>query len=145
MNERTVGGFLISRIHYLSGRLLAKKLKVHGLAELNPAQGRILFVLWKQDQISIQELARATSLGKSTLTSMLDRLEQSGYIERIPSPDDRRITLIATTAKDLARREAYAGVSQEMSAQFYHGFTPEEIARFESDLARILLNLEAAQ
>src|SRR6266571_2376075 len=50
------GGFLISRIHQLSGRILARKLKQYEVDEINPAQGRILFALWREDNISIQEL-----------------------------------------------------------------------------------------
>jgi DNA-binding MarR family transcriptional regulator len=40
------------------------------------------------------ELARYTGLSSGATTAMLDRLEQSGLIERRPNPDDRRGTLI---------------------------------------------------
>src|SRR5665811_1623465 len=94
------GGFLVSKIHQLSGRVFARKLREHGIVSINPAQGRILFVLWQEDGISIQELAKRTSLGKSTLTSMIDRLESSGELTRVPAEGDRRKTLICLTQKD---------------------------------------------
>jgi DNA-binding MarR family transcriptional regulator len=142
MKEQSAGGHLISKIHHLSGRIFSKKLKDHGIAELNPAQGRIMFVLWRNNGIPIQKLASETGLGKSTLTSMLDRLEQAGQINRIPSPDDRRQTLVTASAKNLAAMEQYVQVSQEMLELFYQGFSPNEIERFESCLQRILKNLE---
>ncbi len=40
------------------------------------------------------ELARYTGLSSGATTAMLDRLENSGLIERQPNPDDRRGTLI---------------------------------------------------
>ena len=79
MKKQRQGGFILSKIHQLSGRIFTRMLKDHGVNEINPAQGRILFVLWCHDGISINELAKETSLGKSTMTSMLDRLEQMGF------------------------------------------------------------------
>jgi DNA-binding MarR family transcriptional regulator len=141
MKELRQGGFLISKIHQLSGRVFARMLKQYRVDEINPAQGRIMFVLWQNDRIPISELARQTSLGRSTLTSMLDRLEQSGYVQRIPSPEDRRVTLIERTEKDRAFQQRYIQVSQEMTELFYDGFSEDEIDLFESFLERILDNL----
>jgi DNA-binding MarR family transcriptional regulator len=91
--RRSEGGFLLSKVHQLMGRVFNRLLREHGI-EFNSAQGRILFVLWKGDGIPITELAEETMLGKSTLTSMLDRLEEAGHIRRERSPEDRRVTLI---------------------------------------------------
>ena len=62
-------------------RVFLRRMKDSGV-EINPAQGRIMFALWQKDGVSIQELAKKTQLGKSTLTSMLDRLEAMGYVRR---------------------------------------------------------------
>ena len=134
------GGFLISKIHRLSGRVFARMLRDHDI-EINPAQGRILFVLWREDGIPIRELARRTSLRKSTLTSMLDRLEQAGYIARDRSDADRRVVLVRRTAKDRAAQAAYERVSREMTDVYYAGLEPEDIEAFERTLQRILGNL----
>jgi len=134
------GGFLISKIHRLSGRVFARMLRDHDI-EINPAQGRILFVLWREDGIPIRELARRTSLRKSTLTSMLDRLEQAGYIARDRSDADRRVILVRRTAKDRAAQAAYERVSKEMAELYYAGLAAKEIDSFERTLERILGNL----
>ena len=138
---RREGGFLIAKIHQVSGRIFAKILKKSGIEEINPAQGRILFVLWKKDEIPISELAGKTLLSKSTLTSMLDRLEKTGYIIRVPSKEDRRIILIKRTEKDKNLERKYIQVSNEMINLFYEGFTPQEIDDFENYLKRTLANL----
>ncbi len=136
------GGFLLSKVHRLSGRVFARMLKAHGI-ELNPAQGRILFVLWQEDGIPIRELAKRTSLGKSTLTSMLDRLEEAGHVVRERSEADRRVILVKRTDKDRAAQAAYERVSAAMAGVFYRGLTDEEIGAFERTLGRILDNLIA--
>lgn len=142
MDTLRPGGFLLSQVHHLSGRTLARLLKAHGLEEVNPAQGRILFVLWQHDGIPITELAKRTSLGKSTLTTMLDRLEADGYVERVPAPGDRRTILIRRTLKDEAFRRAFLDVSAEMTELWYRGFSEAERDLFEGMLARILANLK---
>lgn len=142
MKFKSRGGFLISKIHQISGRIFTKMLKSYNL-ELNPAQGRIMFVLWQKDEIPIQKLAEETSLGKSTLTSMLDRLEAAGYIKRIDSPTDRRNFLIKRTKKDEAHKEEYIKVSDEITNVFYKGFSTNEIKEFENYLDRIFVNLTA--
>jgi DNA-binding MarR family transcriptional regulator len=135
------GGFLIAKIHQVSGRIFAKILKKAGISEINPAQGRILFALWKKDKIPITELAKKTLLSKSTLTSMLDRLEEAGFIIRIPSKKDRRTILIKRTEKNKRLESKYVQVSDEMTNLFYKGFASEEIDTFEEYLKRILANL----
>ena len=143
MRAQRQGGFLIAKIHQVAGRIFTRKLKEHGIDEINPAQGRIMFVLWQEDGISIQELAKRTSLGKSTLTSMLDRLESSGHLRRVRSPKDRRQILIKRTEKDRICEGLYVRVSEEMARVFYDRFSTTEIERFEKYLQRILDNLTA--
>jgi DNA-binding MarR family transcriptional regulator len=135
------GAFLIARIHQTSGRIFETILKRHELSEISPAQGRILFALWKNDNIPIQELAKQTSLSKSTLTLMLDRLEEGGFLVRVPSTQDRREILIRLTEKDRSLQDTYARVSEEMMAISLSGFAAAEIGDLEDKLKRILENL----
>lgn len=140
MKIKHEGGFLIAKIHQLAGRIFSRMLREHGV-EINPAQGRIMFVLWQEDSIPINVLAKKTSLGKSTLTSMLDRLESSGYLRRTRSAHDRRATLIERTEKDRAFEKFYTEVSQEMAGIFYGGFKRKEVDQFEAYLEKIFDNL----
>jgi len=141
MKEQREGGFLISKIHQLSNRLLNKKLKEHGLDQLNSAQGRIMFVLWREDNISINDLSRKTQLSKSTLTSMLDRLEGAGFLIRKPSNRDRRKILIKLSEYGKELQHKYIEISKQMTFLFYNTFSEEEIDDFENFLRKILDNL----
>jgi DNA-binding MarR family transcriptional regulator len=141
MTKARQGGFLIAKVQLLSERIFSRILARYELNDISPAQGRILFVLWNKDGISIQELAKKTSLGKSTLTSMLDRLEQAGFVKRVPSKEDRRAILIKLTEKDRKCRDLYTKITKEKTELFYKGFTSKEIDEFENYLQRILDNL----
>ena len=141
MKQQRQGGFLISKIHQLSQRIFARILKDHKLDEFNPAQGRVMFVLWQKDNIPIHELVEKTQYSKSTLTSMLDNLEKAGFIKRVPSKEDRREILITLTEKNRLLQDKYIDVSREMGKLFYNKFNDEEIDDFENYLERILENL----
>ena len=140
MKQQRQAGFLMAKIRQVSGRIFERTLKKYDV-EINSAQGRIMFALWQKDGISINELAKKTQLKKSTLTSMLDRLEKMGYIGRLRSESDRRKVLIKRTQKDKALEGKYVEVSQELTKLFYKGFTESRIDRFEKDLEHILNNL----
>lgn len=138
---KTNGGFLISKIKQIQGRVFEKLLADNGISEYNGAQGRILFVLWEEDCIAISELSKKTGLAKTTLTSMLDRLEEAGHIQRIYDPADRRAVKIGLTDNARGMREKYYEVSDKMNRIFYEGFTENEILNFENQLGKILENL----
>jgi DNA-binding MarR family transcriptional regulator len=140
MKSQRQGGFLMAKIRQVGGRISEQMLKNYGI-EINSAQGRIMFALWQGDGISINELAKKTHLKKSTLTSMLDRLENMGYVRRQRSKKDRRIILIKRTNKDKNLESKYVDLSQKITKLFYKGFSKSEIDRFEDDLVRILDNL----
>jgi DNA-binding MarR family transcriptional regulator len=132
----------LSQIRHLSGRVFEKLLKESGVDIFNGAQGRILYVLWEHGPLTITEIGRLTSLAKTTLTGMLDRMETAGLIERIPDRKNRRQIFISVTEKAKGYREKYDEISDEMSEIFYDGFTDAEIINFENQLRRIIKNLE---
>lgn len=138
----TKGGFLISRIKQVGTRLFDRMLANSGIDSFNGAQGRILYVLWQNDEISISSLSAQTSLANTTLTAMLDRMESLGLVIRKPDPKDRRNRLIALTEKAKSLQDDYDRISQQMNELYYTGFTESEILQFESYLQRVLNNLE---
>lgn len=141
VNMKTEGGFLISQIKQVSGRIFEKMLAEAGVDAFNGAQGRILYVLWQEDNIPIIELSHKTGLAKTTLTSMLDRMEAAGLVMRVPSPSDRRQIHIVLTDNARALSGRYDEISEQMNEVFYHGFTEEEVLLFETTLRRVLKNL----
>ena len=141
LRHKTQGGFLISQIKQMGGRIFEKLLASAGVEAFNGAQGRILYVLWQEDNIPIVELARKTGLAKTTLTSMLDRMESANLIMRVFDKSDRRQIRVILTKKAQELNSEYNKVSSEMNEIYYEGFSDDEIVIFEGYLQRILLNL----
>ena len=138
---KTNGGFYISQIKQIQARIFDQLLRKEGIDDFSGAQGRILYVLWNEDNLPITELAKRTGLAKPTLTSMLDRLEKSGVLRRIPDSNDRRQIRIKLTDVARALSSKYDLVSDQMVDIFYKGFTEDEITAFEATLLRIIDNL----
>ena len=140
--RETKGGFLITKIKQVQGRIFDLLLQKAGIEEFNGAQGRILYVLWQEDGLPIIELSKRTGLAKTTLTSMLDRMDEKGFLERVVDNKDRRMIRIFLTSKAKVLNDQYNEVSSEMSQIFYKNFSDEEIIAFEKALEKILYNLE---
>lgn len=140
MKQQRQAGFLMAKIRQVGERIFERMLNDEGI-EINTAQGRIMFALWQKDAIAINELAQKTQLKKSTLTSMIDRLETMGYIRRQRSQKDRRVITIHRTQKDRDLESKYVELSQKLTKIYYHDFKDDQIDQFETALKKILNNL----
>jgi len=72
-------GQLLSQVCRLTGDRL--RVKMEGIG-LHKGQGFILFHLWHHDGIAQNVLAHARHVSPATVTSMLQRMERDGWIER---------------------------------------------------------------
>lgn len=89
---------------------------VVGLLGINRTDGRCLDILEQRGAMTAGDLARHCGLTSGAMTTLLDRLEQLGYLRRVPHPTDRRRVLVELTAK--ARRrigKIYGPVGEEGS------------------------------
>jgi len=143
--DKTNGGFLVSQLKKIQGRVFERLLSEANVNEFNGAQGRILYVLWQADSVPIIELSKKTGLAKTTLTSMLDRMEEAGLIRRNYDKADRRQVRITLTQKARELSDKYNEVSSRMNEIFYRGFSDFEIEQFESYLSRIINNLTESE
>lgn len=132
----TKGGFYITQIKQLQDRIFEKMLVENGI-EISSGQGRILFVLWKEDHLTVSEISRQTSLAKNTVSIVIDGMVQKGLLERNINPENRRQTIISLTEHAKSMREKYKAVSEQMGVLFYRGFSEKELREFEGYLVRI--------
>ena len=62
-------------------------------------------VLWEKDGISVSEIGSRLMLDNGTLSPMLKKMEQAGYIERKRSSDDDRVVIVSLTKKGRALQD----------------------------------------
>ena len=139
------GGFLITKIKQLGDRIFEKVLSAKNIDAFNGPQGRILYVLWQEDGVPIKIVSEKSGLAITSLTTMLERMEKQGLIQRVQSEKDKRKTLLHLTEKARSLKNDYDSVSDQMNQIYYKGFADDEITQFENYLNRVRLNLEEWQ
>lgn len=60
---------------------------------------RVSSVIYPRQKLTMGELSAALSVPFSKATRMVNWLVDSGYVQRLPDPDDRRIVRVALTEK----------------------------------------------
>lgn len=91
---------------------------------------RCLEIVAREGQVSAGRLAALAGLSTSAVTSVVDRLEQSGRVRRVRDGTDRRRVMVEVTA--LARQEGRAGFAGLMEG------TQRLLARYSPGELRLL-------
>lgn len=138
-------GFYISRIKQINTRLLNKFLAQKNITAFNGEQGRILHVLWENDGISNRELSKKSGLAMSSLTTMLERMEEKKLLERRVDENDKRKILIFLTDYAKSLKSEYDEISDKMTEISFEGISDEERLAFETTLEKVLYNFERAE
>lgn len=138
-------GFYISRIKQVNTRLLNKFLAQKNITAFNGEQGRILHVLWENDGISNRELSKKSGLAMSSLTTMLERMEEKKLLIRKFCPTDKRKSLIFLTDYAKSLKSEYGEISDKMTEISFEGISDKERLAFEATLEKVLYNFEKAE
>lgn len=138
-------GFYISRIKQVNTRLLNKFLAHKNITAFNGEQGRILHVLWENDRISNRELSKKSGLAMSSLTTMLERMEEKNLLIRKFCPTDKRKSLIFLTDYAKSLKSEYDEISDKMTEISFKEISDEERLVFEATLEKVLYNFEKAE
>ncbi len=105
--------------------------------DASSTDGHLLSYLRSYAPCPISELHRVFGLKKSTLTSVLDRLENRDLVARHPHPDDRRSTLLHITDEGLALAELIQRPVDELERNIRAEITDRDLAGFRRVLEAI--------
>lgn len=101
-------------------------------------QALSLLVLADQGHsISATRLVEFLGLGRTAMTSVVDRLERNGWVERRPSPVDRRTADLVLTDTGRELVGSIRPVLRDLASAYFAGFRPRDLERFSSDLNRL--------
>jgi len=103
-------------------------------------EAHVLAQLHEAGPCTIAALHEAFAHRRSTLTSILDRLESRGFLLREPHPDDRRSFLVRPTATGRVLAARVHDTLQGLEAAVVRGVSASELAGFDA----VIATLEAA-
>ncbi|AEX84584.1 MarR family transcriptional regulator [Marinitoga sp. 1135] len=80
------------------------KVKVEGRkiiknSDISPAQFDLLQILYFRGPKRVTDISLILGITKSTTTGLINRLEASGYLEKVKDKRDKRVTTITITEK----------------------------------------------
>jgi DNA-binding MarR family transcriptional regulator len=105
------------------------------------AQWKVLFRLTRQPGLRQIELADMLDVEAITLSRIIDRLAESGLVERKPDPVDRRAWRLYVTEKAQPLVERLRAVAAIMTADAFEGFDQQDIETLRRMLAQVRDNV----
>lgn len=130
--------FLVAQV----GRLHHKR--AHALLEglgLYHGQPRLLLVLWREEGQTQSQLAEHLRVAPATMTKMLQRMAETGFVERRRDSPDQRVVRVYLTEAGHAVQEQVQQVWAQMEREVLEGFEPDEREQLRGFLLRIRDNL----
>jgi MarR family transcriptional regulator, organic hydroperoxide resistance regulator len=129
----------LCRAHYARASELFLRLGLHR------GQPGVLRLLWETDGRTPSELAEALHVQPATVTNMLNRMTEAGFVTRRPDPDDRRASRVYLADAGRAVQDEVLAAMRKLDAEALAGFSDDERAALREFLLRLRDNLRAAR
>ena len=84
--------------------------------DLTYTQYITMMVMWEHKELRVKDVGEYLYLDSSTLTPLLKRLEEKGYVSRRRSAEDERDLIVTITAEGEALRERALSVPQRLAS-----------------------------
>lgn len=126
--------FLLGKAYQKAHSDFNRRLRPYGLTNM---QHLVLEGLWYQPGMTATELSRLLILDKATLSGVLERMSDTGWIVREPHPEDRRVQRIYPSDHANRLKPELIAKRQEANQEILEAFTPEERLLFKRFLRDI--------
>jgi DNA-binding MarR family transcriptional regulator len=124
---------LIHYEHVILFILAKANQRVHGIFKsrlqpfgLTPVQGLILHALYEEEGLIAGEIGRRLQLDSATLSGVLERMAEAGWIAKQPDGEDRRLVHVNLTAKALSLRDEFFKEIESVNNAVMASFRIEE-------------------
>lgn len=128
---------LYHQLFFLNGILEKRNIRFNtNKNNIARGQGGIIAILKRKDNISTKDLADIFNISVTSLNENLKKLEQKGYIEKVPSKEDKRILLIRLTDEGKAIK-----FNKPKDIDIFDCLRDEEKLEFSKTLQKLTLEL----
>ncbi len=140
--EFNAGGFVNSLAQTLAAAngYLVSQLAAVGLRDLVPSHGDILLQLFRHEDITMQELSERIHRDPSTVTTLVKKLVDAGYVKTRKSPEDKRRTQVSLTKLGQSLRKDFDLISKNMVEVQMQGIDERSFEIACDTLMRIRMN-----
>jgi len=128
---------LISKIHEKGNRFIIEELKNNGVDGLVPSHGDILVCLYKNNKMTMKDIANCIHRTKPTVTVLVDKLEKLGYLKRAASDKDSRSTYVILTQKGEDFKATFDQISNNLNKMLNKNLSENEVKLLEELLKKM--------
>jgi len=141
MQEHMPIGFLFKQINNVYEKEFNNRLRTLGITASQCAVLDYLFISSKEE-VNQRDIEKALSLSNPTVTGILKRLDEKGFILSVPSNKDKRCKNIYLTEKAYGIHRRMNMDRRKLDKMLTLGMNKKEVAALEKMLSRVLYNIE---
>jgi DNA-binding MarR family transcriptional regulator len=140
MKERTNVGFLVKQINNIYEKDFNNQLKK---LDLTSSQAEVLDYLFRcdEEEVNQKDIEKALSLKNPTVTGILKRMEEKGFVMILPSEKDKRCKNVYLTEQAFDIEKKMEAARRKVDKSLTLGMTKREVQALQKMLNRVLYNV----
>lgn len=140
MEEKQPLGFIIKQINNVYEKELTSRLKMLGITSSQCAVLNYLFQS-NQEEVTQREIEKHLNLKNPTVTGLLKRLDEKGFVLCVQSPSDKRCKNVYLTEKAFDIQKKMESDRKKLDKRLTIGMTKKEVEVFRRGLEKVLYNI----
>lgn len=140
-------GFEIRRLDHMMSRNLEMKVKDFGIDEITLMHGWIIRYLYEMRNRDVfqKDIEKQFSIGRSTVTNIIQMMEKKGYIRREFVEHDARLKKVILTEKGIKSHETIEKMINILNRKMLEGIGEDELQVFLRVIEKIRANIESEE
>lgn len=99
----------------------------------------VLMILWEEDGVPVNDIAKKLILNTNTITPLLKRMEQQGILQRSRSAEDERKVIVHLTARGRQLQEEAALIPQQLAGRLLQSdFNVDDLIWLKDNLNAVI-------
>ncbi len=125
---------------YAASRLITRAYQPHlDKLDITYPQYLVLMILWENDNIPVNDIAKKLILNTNTITPLLKRMEQQGFLKRERSKKDERKVIVCLTKKGMVLQKQASLIPEELASHLLTGkLKVDDLIKLKDDLNLII-------
>ncbi len=129
--------YLLTRIQEKAVQFISTEIRKEKIAGIIPIHGEILLALNTYGQLSMKRIAEIINRKKSTVTTLVQKLINLGYVEKKQNKEDNRSYLISLTVEGKALSDVLRHFTKKAIQRIYKDMPVAERKRLVASLKKI--------
>lgn len=125
---------LIKEIYSNTMGIVSENLKESGFTN---QQIMVIKLIAHNGQVTISQLCDEMFLAKGTVSGIVKRLEEAGYVKKIKNEDDKRNTYVTFSDKGMEFAKKFRNDINKSFDEIFRNFTEEEIVEVKNNLLKL--------